>query len=330
MTEIIRYGSYVPKYRAPLSEIQSFYGRPGRPRSRALATPALDEDSLTMAYEAAVEALAGQEAPAAVVTLTLSPPFGLRKMSATLARALDLPEDTVPYDVSGHPGSLLDAVGLAGALAERDGATALVVVSDHQVSYEDRVCDLLSAGGATALLVGGSGGFCRLGPVARAGNEVYDVWRLGTEPEARFRLEVLFDAYAKAARGALASLERITERPASGYAAVCASQPHPQALRSLARLGVADKQLERTSFVSDIGNLGAASLGLALALGFDGARKGQQLLAFGYGAGEGIAQSLEITKVPPKIGIAGRLAEGEAISLGTYYRWTQGRRAGPH
>lgn len=330
MAEIIRYGSYVPKARAPLSEIQSFYGRPGRPRAKGLATPALDEDSLTMAFEAAQQALAGEGAPSAVVTLSLSAPFGLRKMSATLARALDLPADTVAYDVAGHTGSLLDAVEIAGALSARDGSTALVVVADHQVSYGDKVCDMLSAGGATALLVGQSGGFATLGPLARAGNEVYDVWRLGAEPEARYRLEVLFDSYGKAAKGALAGLERLTEKATGSYAAVCASQPHPQTLRAFGRLGVTEKQLAGTSFVGDIGNLGAASLGLALSLGLDSARKGQRLLAFGYGGGEGIAQSIEVTKAPPKIGIAAAVAAGEPIALGTYYRWTAGRQVEPH
>jgi 3-hydroxy-3-methylglutaryl CoA synthase len=65
MAEIIRYGAYVPRYRAPLGEIQSFFGRPGRPRSKALATPSLDEDTLTMAYEAANDALAGGQTPGA-------------------------------------------------------------------------------------------------------------------------------------------------------------------------------------------------------------------------------------------------------------------------
>ena len=63
MGEIIRYGAYLPRYRAPLGEIQKFYGRPGRPRAKALATPALDEDALTMAYEASVAALGGGDAP---------------------------------------------------------------------------------------------------------------------------------------------------------------------------------------------------------------------------------------------------------------------------
>jgi 3-hydroxy-3-methylglutaryl CoA synthase len=105
MAELIRYGAYLPRYRAPLGEIQSFYGRPGRPRARALCTPALDEDALTMAHEAAGEALAGGEPPGTLIAVTQSPPFGLRKLSATLARTLGL-EGVLPIDVGGHSGSV--------------------------------------------------------------------------------------------------------------------------------------------------------------------------------------------------------------------------------
>ena len=91
MAEIIRYGAYLPRHRAPLKEIQSFYGRPGRPRAKTLSTPALDEDTLTMAYEAAAAlGVEGAAAPGTVITVTQSPPFGLRKLSATLARTLGL------------------------------------------------------------------------------------------------------------------------------------------------------------------------------------------------------------------------------------------------
>jgi 3-hydroxy-3-methylglutaryl CoA synthase len=326
--EIIRHGAYLPRGRAPLGEIQSFFGRPGRPRAKALATPALDEDVLTMAYEAGVRALEGADAPGALIAVSQSPPFGLRKLSATLARTLGL-DGVLPLDLGGHAGAGVDALELAGAIAERDGAPALVVISDHVVSYDERVCDTLSAGGAAAFLVGASGGFCRLGPSARAGREVYDVWRLGTEPEPRYRLEVLFDAYATTTAQALAGLEAATERPLSGYAAICASQPHPQTLRGLGRAGVSAEQLQGTSFVAEIGNLGAASVGLALALGLDGAGPGDHLLALGYGAGEAIAQDVEVTAAPPAVGAAGQIA-GEAIDLSTYYRWTRGRQAEPH
>ena len=48
-----------------------------------------------MAYEAAVSAIDGADAPGTVITVSQSPPFGLRKLSATLARALGL--------TRGHP-----------------------------------------------------------------------------------------------------------------------------------------------------------------------------------------------------------------------------------
>jgi len=282
-----------------------------------------------MAWDAGTAALSGGGTPSAVVTLTHSAPFGFRKVSQTLARALELPDDVACYDIAGHQGSLLDALELAGGIADAGRGEVLVVVSDHVVSYDDRVCDMLSAGGAAAFLVATSGGYATLGPVVRDGREVYDVWRLGTEPEPRYRLEVLFDAYAQAARGAFAKLEHVTERPIGKYAAVCASQPHPQTLRALGRVGVIETQLAGTSFVADIGNLGCASVGLALALGLDRARKGQAIAAFGYGAGEGIAQAVEITATPAKSGAAAHLP-GETITLGTYYRWTRGRQQEPH
>lgn len=330
MAELISYGAYLPRYRTPVAELHGFYGRPGRPRARTLATPGLDEDALTMAYEAAVEALAGGPSPGALIAVSQSPPFGLRKLSGTLRGALGLGPEVVPYDLGGHSGGLLDAFALAGTLVGADGAgPALVVASDHLVSYEERVADTLSAGGASAFLVGGRGGFCRLGPATRSYREVYDLWRLGSEPEPRYRLEVLFDAYAATAKGALEALEALTERPAGDYAAVCASQPHPQTLRALGRLGVRPEQLEQTSFVGEIGNLGAASVGLALALGLDGAQPGQELLCFGYGGGEGIAQAMSVTGPPPAIGAAERIA-GDEIALGTYYRWTRGRHPEPH
>ncbi|MGE0251069.1 MAG: hypothetical protein AB7R33_17130 [Thermoleophilia bacterium] len=327
MAEIIRYGAYLPRPRAPLGEIQAFFGRPGRPRSKTLATPSLDEDALTMAYEAGVRALDGQGAPGSLITVTQAPPFGLRKLAGTLARALGIP-GVRPLDLGGGPAGLLDAFEIGAALAERDGAPALVVASDHLVSYEDRVCDILSAGGAAAFLVG-AGGFARLGASARASREVYDVWRLGTEPEARYRLEVLFDTYAATTAEALAALQAETERPVSEYAAVAASQPHPQTLRGLGRAGVSAEQLANTSFVGEIGNLGAASVGVALALGLDQAVPGQHLVALGYGGGEAIAQEIEVTAPVPATGTAATIP-GEAISVSTYYRWTRGRQAEPH
>ncbi len=332
MAQLVSYGAYVPKYRAPLGEIQAFEGRPGRPRSTALATPALDEDTLTMAWEAATQAIGTSITPAAVITVTQSPPTGLRKMSSTLVRALDRiadPEAVTCYDLAGHAGSLLDAFELGAALVDAGGGDVLVVAADHLVAYDDRVCDMLSAGGAAAFVIGKKG-FATLGPIARQGKEVFDVWRLGTEPEARYRLEVLFDGYATSVKGALAKLAQATGRSTDKYAKAAVSQPHPQTVRGLGRLGLADTAIDDTVFVGELGNMGCASLGVSLALALDGVTKGKAVLAFGYGGGEGIAQAITVEATTPKCKIAELIAEGEPIGLGTYYRWTRGRQQEPH
>lgn len=328
MASLTSYGAYVPQYRAPLGEIQQFFGRPGRPRSRGLATPALDEDTLTMAYEAAREALKGERGVGAVITATQAPPFGLRKMSATLAMALRLDEGAVHIDLGTNATGLLDAFRIAATL---DVGPTLVVATDHLVAYRDRVADVLSAGAATAFLVSpADDGFATLGPQARSAEEVYDVWMLGREQEPRFRMEVLFDSYARATSAAAKGLEGLTERPTGKYTSICPSQPHPQVLRGLARLGAQPRQLEGTSFVGDIGNVGAASVGLALALGLDASRKGSTLLALAYGGGEAVAQEISVTRKPKGVGTREKIDAGEPIALGTYYRWTEGRQQQPH
>ena len=126
------------------------------------------------------------------------------------------------------------------------------------------------------------------------------------------------------------ALEAITERETGRYTSVCPSQPHPQVLRSLGRLGVKPEQIEGTSFVGDIGNLGAASVGLALCLGLDSSKKGSNLLALAYGGGEAVAQEIRVTAKPKGIGTREMIEGGEPIALGTYYRWTEGRQQQPH
>jgi len=327
MASILRYGAYLPRPRISVKEIHSFFSKPGRPRSRTLATPGLDEDSLTMAFEAATEALGPKGAsPSAVISVTQSSPFPMRKMSGTLISALGL-DGAAAYDVTGHAGSLMDALALGSTIVDSGGGDVLVTASDYVVSHDEKVADILPAGGAVAFLLSAKG-CCELGASARVLDEIYDVWYLGREEEPRYRLEVLAAAYGAAAKGALGALEAQTGISSKDYKIVCASQPHPSVLRGLGRM-VNKDALANTSFVGEIGNVGSASVGLAIALGLDGARKGQKLLALGYGAGEGIAQTLEVTSTTPTIGVADRLA-GTEISMGTFYRWTRGRQVEPH
>ena len=109
MATLTSYGAYVPQYRAPLGEIQKFYGRPGRPRSRALATPGLDEDTLTMAFEAARDAVAGfvGAVSAREIVFTRNASEAINLVARTWGEANLRPGDEVLLTVMEHHSNLV-------------------------------------------------------------------------------------------------------------------------------------------------------------------------------------------------------------------------------
>lgn len=331
MAQIISHGAYVPRSRAPLGEIQRFFGRPGRPRAQALATPALDEDPLTMAHEAAIAAgIEGDGGLTHLIVACGASPFGLKKVAATLARTLDV-EQAIAIDLGSSPVGAADGLHLAEAICGASPtARVAVVVSDHVVAYEERVCDLLSAGAAAAFVVAPEGGYATLGAASRHSSEVYDTWFLGREGEPRYRLEVLQLAYAAATGAAIDGLAAAGAPPLAHYTHIAPSQPHPAPVRGLGKAGVSAEQLSRTNFVGQIGNLGVASAGIALAAALDGAHPAQHILLVAYGAGEAVAQAITLTADAPDAGTAAQIGAGTPIDVSTYYRWTAARQPVPH
>ena len=119
-----------------------------------------------MAYEAAREALGAGAPRGRRDRVTLSAALrAAQALGSPWRRALGLAEARAATTWAATPASLLDGLELAGALVAADGARP-GAGGGHRPpgSYEERVCDMLSAGGAAAFLVGAAGGFCRLGP----------------------------------------------------------------------------------------------------------------------------------------------------------------------
>ena len=118
MAGIVRYGSYVPYPRLTRAAIGAGKGE------RAVAS--YDEDSVSMAVEAARDALRGGIAIDAVLFATTSPPYAEKLNAATIQAALDLPETVTSADLGGSTrmgvGALLLGLDVAAA-----GRRALVM-----------------------------------------------------------------------------------------------------------------------------------------------------------------------------------------------------------
>ena len=169
------------------------------------------------------------------------------------------------------------------------------------------------------------------GPRRAPGREVYDVWRLGTEPEA-----------ALPARGALRRLRDddrarrwrassgATERPTATTRRSARASPTPRPCAALGRPGSSAEQLEGTSFVGEIGNLGAASVGRGA-----GARarprrsRASTCWRSATAAGRRSPRTSRSPADRRRVGRGGPARRARRSTCRTYYRWTRGRRPNP-
>src|ERR1700690_4016756 len=121
MAGIVRYGSYVPYFRLTRAAIGAGKGE------RAVAS--FDEDAVSMAVEAARDAVRGAASVDALLFATLSPAYAEKLDTATIQAALDLPEAMSSVAITGSSRMGLAALQLGLDLAAA-GKRALVCASD--------------------------------------------------------------------------------------------------------------------------------------------------------------------------------------------------------
>jgi 3-hydroxy-3-methylglutaryl CoA synthase len=268
---IVRYGSYVPYFRLQRAAMGAGKGE------RAVAS--YDEDSVSMAVEAARDAVRGGVAIDAVLFATTSPAYAEKLDAATIQAALDLPENVTSLDVGGSTrmglAALLTGLDLAAA-----GRPALVCASDVVVGLPGGARESQGGDGAVAFVTGPEAkAIARLLGRASTTMEILDVWRLPEERypkqwEERFTADTMAPAIIDTARRALADAG---VEPAT-LAAVILDGTNPRSLAGLPKaLGLHPEQLADT-LAATVGRTGAAHAGLLLARALDQAKPGDRIL----------------------------------------------------
>jgi 3-hydroxy-3-methylglutaryl CoA synthase len=323
MRGILGWGVHLPHGRLDRSEIAPLVGTGGGKGTRAVAS--YDEDSTTMAVEAARNLLRdGGLAPAAVWLATTTPAY-LDKTNATAVHAaLRLDRATPAYDAVGSMRSTAGA--LAAAL---DGPrAALVVGSDMRTGRPGSADETGGADAAAAVMVGGPDD----GPVlaellahTSATEEFLDRWRapgdLGSRQwEERFgetKYVPLGVETLKSALGA-AGLE------ASDVDALVVAGLHERASASVAKASgvAADNVADRLA--ATVGNPGAAQPLLLLARAIETAQPGQTivLLVLSDGADAFVFRTTDaITQYAPTRPVASQVMSGAPVAYGRYLAW---------
>lgn len=268
---ITRYGSYVPFFRMQRKALAGGRG------ARAVASH--DEDAVSMAVEAARDALHDAEAPSQLLFASTSGPYAEKTNAATVQAALGLSEQIGSAELAGSTRMGLAALGLGLDVASA-GRRALVCAGEVVIGAPGGGRESQGGDAAVAFVTGpDSEAAARLLGRASATTELLDVWRLPEERfakqwEERFGAEVLGPVLVETATRALKDagvepselsqviLDATNARAAAGL---------PRALR------LKPEQLA-DGLEQSVGRAGAAHAGLLLAHALDTAKPGDRIL----------------------------------------------------
>jgi 3-hydroxy-3-methylglutaryl CoA synthase len=315
---IVRYGSYVPFFRLTRAAIGAGKGE------RAVAS--YDEDSVSMAVEAARDAVRGGAGVDTVLFATISPPYAEKLNTATVQAALDLPETVGSVELGGSTRMGLAALLLGLDLAHA-GRRALVCASDVVIGAPTGARESQGGDAAVAFVTGGDGdAVARLIGRASATIEILDVWRL---PEDRFakQWEERFTADTMGPQIIETAQRALTAAGVDGasLATVVLDGTNARSMANLPKaLGLRPEQIADT-LAAAVGRAGCAHAGLLLARALDQAKPGDRILVVceADGADALVFEVTEqITAMPPVRKVDRWIAsKRNDLAYNTYLKW---------
>jgi|Deesub1362B_J571_1020462.scaffolds.fasta_scaffold02369_3 3-hydroxy-3-methylglutaryl CoA synthase len=325
MTGIRSFGAYVPIYRLRRDLVAKAWGRPSLGGERSVANH--DEDTATMAVEAAMDCLKGAERTEtdALFFASTTSPYSEKQVASLVATVVDLADEVLTVDIGGSLRSATSALILASRLAESGGArNVLVTAADSRLAHPRSDMEQAFGDGAAAVLVGQEGVIAELEEIYVLTNEMMDVWRLPEDPlvrswETRWVLSKGYGALMeRAVRGLL---QKVSLSPEDIQWAVLPAPDLRSHQRLSRRLGFQSEQIQ-DPLLEQVGYCGCAQPLMMLSAVLETAEPGQRILLASYGDG---AEALlfrvtrEIRDLPKRRGLQGHL--DSKLLLPSYERY---------
>lgn len=325
MIGITSFGAYVPRGRLnrAIAAKANAWNSPGLTAQargeRAMA--GWDEDSLTMAVEAARHALADrQTTPGAVYFGSTTHPFADRQNAGVVAGALDLPETVVTTDLGGSlkagTAALLAALNHVAVQADDE---ALVVAGEHRRARSASVQELMYGDAAAAFTLGSSGVIAEYLGGHSVSTDFVDHYRAAGQSfdyhwEERWLRDEAFQKWVPAA--VAAALKKLDIKAGSVDQFLLA-EPAPKLAAAVAkRVGIADAAVT-DGLLGSVGHAGAAHALLLLANALEAAAPGQTMILVSFGQGCDVLvfrTTSAIARLAPRVAVKACLARRKEIT----------------
>ncbi|HVM98287.1 MAG TPA: OB-fold domain-containing protein [Candidatus Acidoferrales bacterium] len=296
MVGIVGFGSYVPSYRLPREVIAREWGTVAGPGEKAVANH--DEDSLTLAVNAAVDAVADPTNLDAVFFASTTPPYREKQSATTVATVLEAPASARTADFAD---SLRAATGamLAGLDAVRAGSRqALICAGDCRLGEPDSMSEPSYGDAGAAIVVGGDELLAEVVATYSLSDEFHSTWR--TDEQAFLHhFPGAFDTKYGYARVMTTLITEVLSRAGISAAALSKavlSGPNPRVLAGVGKaVGIDVKQQLHDTLWTQLGDTGAAQPLLLLAAALERSKPNDTILLAAYGDG-GDAFVLRVTE----------------------------------
>jgi len=328
MVGITSYGSYVPYRRLKRAAIAQVLGIPAGRGERAVAS--FDEDSVSMAVEAARDALRGSSATdvRSLFFATTTPPYAEKLNAALVGAAAQLPLEIRAADLTGSTRVGLTALLQAADAVRAGGGSALVTVADCRLAAPEGKAEQTGGDAGVAFVIGSENVLAEIEASASVTREFLDTWRAPGERfahswEERFALT---QAYAPLLGAAVKrALEQAKCTPGD-LAKVVLDAPNPRAADEIIRGWQLAPEKLADPLALTVGQTGAAHAALLLANVLASAKPGDRILVANAADGAD-ALVLRVTDAASRYTqprSVGRLIESKGdVAYARYLKWRE-------
>lgn len=334
---IVGYGAYLPRFRITGEEISRVWmGRAERGPVKEKSVPGLDEDTVTMAIEAARNALlrSGGVDPAQIRAVWVgseSHPYAVKPTGAIVAQAIGATPATMGADLEfackAGSEAMQAGIALVGSGMARYALAAGIDTAQGRPG--DALEYTAAAGGAAYLLGPGDEALALLEGTFSFVTDTPDFWRRPYQhfPSHGSRFTGT-PAYFRHVTGAAQGLMEGMGYSASDFDHVVFHQPNAKfPMQAAMDLGFRSEQYELGLLAPVIGNTYAGSSLIGFSAVLDAAEPDQRILLVSYGSGAGsdamVWQTTEA--LPLRRGRAPKtqtyVARRQPIDYGTYVRF---------